>query len=140
VGGIHRIVAAVVEEVSNVVRAEYLDQALILSAILVQAGELVARRSEGAPRGMAQGADRRRTLQAGVDQILGQRTDDAVAAGIDLGYLVAVLARRFYQSAGGGVDDGGHASRLRVERILGLRAHFLWFHRNGGSRAIDRAG
>jgi len=30
-------------------------------------------------------------LQAGIDQILGQRADDAVAAGIDLGYFAGCL-------------------------------------------------
>src|SRR6202034_4592909 len=48
--GIHRIVAAVVEEVADVVRAENLDQALVLGAVLLDTLELEARRAEGAGR------------------------------------------------------------------------------------------
>ena len=60
VRGIHGIVAAVVEEVADVVRPEYLDQPLVLGAVLVYPGELVARRAEGAAGRVAQGADGRR--------------------------------------------------------------------------------
>ena len=52
--GVHRIVAAVVEEVADVVRAEHLDQALVLGAVLLEALELEARRAEGARRRVAQ--------------------------------------------------------------------------------------
>ena len=51
---VHGIVAAVVEEIADVVRAEYVDQALVLGAILVDSGQLVARRAEGAARRVAQ--------------------------------------------------------------------------------------
>ena len=80
VGGVHGIVAAVVEEVADVVRAEDLDQPLVLGAILVDSGQLVARRAESAARRVAQRADGGGALLAGVDQILGERAHDAVRA------------------------------------------------------------
>ena len=89
--GVHGIVAAVVEEIADVVRAEYVDQPLVLGAILVDPRELVARRAEGAARRVAQRADGGRALLAGVDHVLGERADDAVAAGIYLADLVPCL-------------------------------------------------
>ena len=58
-------------------------------------------------------------LLAGVDQVLGERADDAVASGIDLADLAAVLAGGLDHPAGGCVDDGGHAAGLGVEGVLG---------------------
>ncbi len=50
VSGVHGIVAAVVEEVADVVRLEYFDEALVLGAVLLEALELVARGAESARR------------------------------------------------------------------------------------------
>ena len=116
--GVHGVVAAVVEEIADVVRAEYVNQALVLGAILVDSGQLVARGSEGAARRVAQGPDGGGALLAGVDHILGQGADDAVPAGVYLAYLVTVPARGFDQAAGRGIDDGGHSAGLCIERVL----------------------
>ena len=51
-GGVHGVVAAVVEEIADVVRAEDLDQALVFGAVLLEALELEARRAEGTGRGV----------------------------------------------------------------------------------------
>jgi hypothetical protein len=88
VAGIGRVAAAVVEEVADVVRLEDLDQALVLALVGLQALELVAAGAEAAGRGVAQRGDVLGRFLAGVDQVLGQRADDAVAAGIDVGDLV----------------------------------------------------
>ena len=117
-GGVHRIVAAVIKEIADVVRLEYLDETLVLGPVLVDPRQLVARRAECAARRVAQCPDRRRALLAGVDHVLGQRPDDAVPPGIELADLVRVLARGFDHPAGGGVDDGGDAAGLGVEGVL----------------------
>ena len=122
-GGIHRIVAAVVKEVADVVGAEYLDQPLVLGAVLVDSGELVARRAESAARRVAQGADRRGGLLAGVDHVLGERADDAVPSRIELADLAAVLAGGLDDPAGGCIDDGGNSAGLGVEGVFWGRAH-----------------
>ena len=57
-------------------------------------------------------------LLAGVDQVFGQRADDAVAPGVDLADLVLVGARGFDHAAGRCVDDGGDTARLCVEGVL----------------------
>jgi hypothetical protein len=67
---------------------------------------------------VAQTLDGGPAFLAGVDHILGQGADDAVSTGIHLAYLAAVPARRLNQAAGRGIDDGGDAARLCIERIL----------------------
>ena len=126
--GVGRVAAAVVEEVADVVGLEDLDQALVLAPMRLQRLELVAARAERARRRGTQRRDRRGGFLAGVDQLLGQRADDAVAAGVDLADLVLVRPRGLDHPAGRGVDDGGHTARLCVERVL-LASHgsLPWF-------------
>src|SRR5262245_8992309 len=50
--GIRRVATAVIEEVTNMVRLEDLQQSVIRRAIVLKAWQLVARGAEGAPRGV----------------------------------------------------------------------------------------
>src|SRR5690606_7984230 len=93
------------------------DQALVLGAVLVEPFELVAGGAERAARRVAQRRDRLRALGARVDQVLGQRADDAVSPGIDFADLVAVLARGLDHAARARVDHGRDAAGLRIERV-----------------------
>src|SRR5262249_28865039 len=63
--------------------------------------------------------DRGFRFEAGVDQVLGQGADDAVASGVDLADHIRMPARSFQDAAGGGVDHGADTARLGVERIPG---------------------
>ena len=119
VSGVHRVVAAVVEEVADVVRLEYFDEALVLGAILLEALELVARGPECARRRVSQSFDSGAGFLAAVDEVFGERADDAVAARI---YLVDELRlhRGFDDARGGGVDDRRYAARLSIKRVHGL--------------------
>ena len=101
-------------------RLEYLDQALVLRAVLLQAFQLVARRTERARRRIAQAGDRLGGFFAGVDQVFGQRADDAVASRVHLADLVFVLARRLDHAARRCVDDGSDAAGLRIESVAFL--------------------
>ncbi len=89
---------------------EYFNQPLIFSAVGFQALQLVTAGAEGAGRRVAQGGDVLGRLQAGIDQLFGQRTDDAVTAGVHLADLVRVLTGCFDYAGCGGVDDGGNAA------------------------------
>src|SRR5262249_36894305 len=136
--GVGGVVAAVVEEITYIVGAEYLDQPLVVRAVLLDALELVAARAEGAARGRLQPGDRRRRLLAGVDQVLGESADDAVAPGVDLADAFFVLARGLDNPRGARVDHGGHAARLRIKGVLrfhGLRSTSM---RPGPSRRSPR--
>ena len=115
--GVGGIVAAVVEKVADVVRTEHVDQPLVLRAVLVEPLQLVSARAERAGRGVLQRGDRGRRLAAGVDEILGQRADDAVAPGIDLADLCTVQTRGLDDPGSARIDDRGHAAGLRVEGI-----------------------
>ncbi len=76
------------------------------------------RHEPNAPAGVCFSAAIARALsRLGVDQVLGQRADDAVAAGVDLADAVLVLARRLDDAGGARVDDGGHAAGLGVEGV-----------------------
>src|SRR5690606_39991940 len=67
--GVSGVAATVIEEVADIVRLEYLDQALVLGTVGFQALELVAAGTEGAGGRVAQGGNVLRRFQAGVDQI-----------------------------------------------------------------------
>ena len=99
-------------------RAEHVDQALVLGPVLVEPLELEARGAEGAGRRVLEPTDRRRALAADVDEILGEGADDAVTPGIDFGYVLRVLHRGLDDPARRSVDDGGDAAGLGVERVL----------------------
>ena len=111
--GVGAIVAAVVEKPAHVVRPQHLEQALVARAVVGQRPELGAAAAEGAARGVGEGADRGRGFGGGVDQVLAQRAEDAVAGGQHLdppGAGGGDHRRR------GGVDHGGHAAGLGVEQ------------------------
>ena len=84
VSGVHGVVAAVVEEVADVVRLEHFDEALVFRAVLFEALELVARRAERARRRVSEPLDGGAGFLAAVDEVFGERADDAVTAGIHL--------------------------------------------------------
>ena len=84
VSGVHGIVAAVVEEVADVVRLEHFDEALVLRAVLLEALELVARRPESAGRRVSEALDSGAGFLAAIDEVFGERADDAVTARVHL--------------------------------------------------------
>ncbi len=123
-GRIHRVVAAVVEEVADVVSAKNLDQPLVLRAVLVDALQLEACRAEGSGRRMLESANGGRTFTTDVDQVLRQRADDAVTAGVHLPDIPRLPHGSLDDTAGGGVDDGRHTAGLGIERVLFGRRFF----------------
>jgi hypothetical protein len=62
--------------------------------------------------------DRRLGFKAGIDQILGQGADDAIAPGIDLADLLRMLARSFEDARSRSVNYCANTARLGVERIF----------------------
>ena len=103
--GIRRVAAAVIEEVPNMVRLENLQEPVIRRAVVLKAWQLVARRAEGAPRGMWEPCDDGSRLLARVDQLFGQRAEDAIAARVDCADLLRMLARGLNDPGCTRVDD-----------------------------------
>src|SRR6185369_4731732 len=62
-------------------------------------------------------------LAAGVDQVLGQGAEDAVAARVHLADLLLVLARGLDHAGRARVDDGGYPAGLRIESVGGFNGH-----------------
>jgi len=120
--GVGRIAA---QEVADVVGLENLDQALVLGTVFLQAFQLEAAGAKRSARRITQSADGVVGLLTGVDQIFGQRTDDAVAPGVDPADPVRLLAGGFDQTAGRSVDNGGHAAGLGVECVPLIHGHSL---------------
>ena len=79
--------------------AENFDQPLVLGAVLFQSLELEACGAECAGRRVAQATDRGPRFRTRIDQVFGQRADNAVAARIDLAYVPAMPGRGFYHAA-----------------------------------------
>lgn len=67
---------------------------------------------------MAQAGDVFCRFQAGIDQLFQQRTDDAIAASVDLADFIRMQAGGFDHAAGAGIDYGGDAAGLGVEGIF----------------------
>ena len=88
-------------------RLEHFNEALVLGLVLLQALELEARRAEGPGGGVAQALQDRRAFLVDVDQVLGQRADDAVPPCIELADLAGVLFRGVDDAGRRGIDDGG---------------------------------
>ncbi len=79
--------------------------------------QLVAAGAEGARRRRPQARDIRIGFKTGIDQVLGQRADDAVATGEHLADALGVTARLLDQAARRRIDDGGNATGLCIERV-----------------------
>ena len=130
VAGVGRIIAAVIKEITDVVRAEHLDQAFKLHTIFIKALELVAAGSKGAARRVLERGNGRGGLPGGVDQVFGEHAQNAVAAGKYLAYRgLATLpgfckaARGFNHAGGRRVNDRCHPARLGVKAVTRSLRH-----------------
>ena len=108
--GIGRIPAAVVEKISDIVSPEDINQPLVLGAIFLEAFQFVAAGTKRARWGCLECRDGAFALLAGIDQVFCQGADNAVSSGKDFPDLLAVLARRFNDATGAGVNHGSHAA------------------------------
>ena len=112
-----RMLQVVSERPVVLVTKSLLDQPFILGATFIQALQLVAAGAEGAHRRRPQACDIGIEFQASIHQFLGQRADNAVAAGKNLADPLGMTTRFLNQSTRRRIDDGGHAPRLRIEGI-----------------------
>ena len=97
---VHGVVAAVVEEVADVMGAEHFDKPLVLGQVVLDGLELVTGRAEGAARAVAKCCDVACRLAVRVDHVLNEGPDDPVAPRVDVGELDLVLASGIDHAAG----------------------------------------
>ena len=117
VRGVHRVVAADVEEIADVVRLEHLDRAVEVLPVLLL--ELVAAGADRAGRRRdAQQLDLLRRLRAEVHQLLLQHALDAVEPGVDRAEIVRERPARINDRAKAVVDDGRRPAGLRDDDVL----------------------
>ena len=67
---------------------------------------------------MAQCPDGRERVFSGINQVLGQRANDAISTGIDLAYLSLLLARGFDKARCRCIDDCGYPPGLSIKSIF----------------------
>ena len=111
VAGIHRIVAAVVEEVAHIVLLEDLQDTLVIGVIHIRIGNLIP---AGTQSGRGRGEQELQLL--GVlfvhdHELIVQDALNAVVCAIDLGNGF-VLQGRFDDAVGAGIDDSGRTAGL----------------------------
>ena len=111
VAGVHGVVAAVVEEIADIMLLEHLENTLIIGVVHIGIGDLVAAGAERRGGGVLQQLQLARVLLAHVEQAVGKHALDAVLRAVDGGDAVGVK-RRADHAVGAGVDDRGRAAGL----------------------------
>jgi hypothetical protein len=134
--GIGRVAAAVIKEVTDVVRLEHVDQALVLRRVVFEFFQLEARRAERTRGRVTQRADGGGGFLAGVDQVFCQSADDAVAAGVQLSDTIFVTAAGLDDTGCRRVDDSGDTAGLGVESVAGTAGPAGSLLRHGGTGGV----
>ncbi len=111
VAGVHGVVAAVVEEIADVVLLEDFQNALIVGVVHIRVGDLVPAGAQGGGGGIEQVLQLLRVLLVHDHQLIVQHALDAVDGAVDLGD-VFVFQRGLDDAVGAGVDDGGRTAGL----------------------------
>ena len=111
VAGIHGVVAAVIEEVADIMLFEYLQNALVIGVVQLGIGDLVAAGAESRGGGVLQKPQLLGILQPHVKQAVIQHALDAVLCAQHLGDG-AGLQRRVDYAVGAGVNHRCRTARL----------------------------
>ena len=111
VAGVHRVVAAVVEEVADVILLEDLQNPLVVGVIHIRVRHLVPAGAQGRGGGVLQQFQLCRVLLAHIKQPVVQNALDAVLRAQDAGDA-GVLQCRGDDAVGTSVDDGSRAAGL----------------------------
>ena len=111
VAGVHGVVAAVVEEITDVILLENLQDALVIGVIHVRVGDLVPAAAQGRGRGVLEKLQLRRILLVHHKQLIVQDAHDAMGRAIDFGDAVRIQTGTD-GAVCAGVDDGSGAAGL----------------------------
>ena len=111
VAGIHGIVAAVIEEIADIVLLEDLKDPLIIGVVDLGIGHLVAAGAESGRRGVQQQTQFLGILLIHHKKAVVQNAFDPVLGTVNLGDFFSVQCSADH-AIGTGVDDGGGAAGL----------------------------
>ena len=134
VGRVHRVVAADVAEVADVVRAKHVDDAIEVFRLMF--AELVAASADRAGGGSRpQQSNLFRILPAEVEQLFLEHTFDAVPTRVDRADL-GQIASGLHETAEGIVDDGRGSTRLGDDQVFRHVGRVSPFPRSQGDAMI----
>ena len=122
VAGIHRVVAAVVEEIADVVLLEDLEDALIIGIVHIGILQLIAAGTQRGGRRILHQRKLCRIFLAHVDQIVIQNALDAVQRAEYLGDRIG-LQRGLDRAVSGSVNGGGRTAGLTDNASATKLAH-----------------
>ena len=111
VAGVHGVVTAIVEEVTDIILLEDLQDTLVVSVIHIGISHLIAAGTQGRGGGVQQQLQLLSILLRHIEKAVTQHTLDAVLCAIDLGDYIAVKSSADH-TIGTGVDDGSGATGL----------------------------
>ena len=109
--GIHRVVAAIIEEIANIILLENLQNALIIGFIHIRIGNFIAAGAQFRGRGIKQQLQLLGILLTHVVQLIVQHAFDAVGHSINGSDIRAVQCGA-NNAVCAGVDDGGGTAGL----------------------------
>src|SRR5262249_8759914 len=113
---VHRIVAADVEKITDVVSAEDIEDALVLIAVGGQIAELVAAGADGGRPRLAESLHGLGRVRAQVEEVFLDDAEDAVIRPIE--FADARLPQGFLNdAASAGIDDRRRPTRLSDNRV-----------------------
>ena len=127
VAGVHGVVAAVIEEVADVVLLEDLQDALVIGVVLLGVGNLIAAGAQGRGGGVLHQPQLLGVLQTHVKQPVVQHALDAVLCAQHLGDA-AGFQRGVNDAVGAGVDDGSGAAGLADDAGAFQFVHINYLH------------
>ena len=111
---------------------EYLDQAFVFGAVILEAFQLVSTGAKGTSRRAHQTLNCAAALSRGINQLLSQGTKDAVLARQHFADDLRVCPRGLNDAGSGGVNDRSDAPGLRVKKIESLHVLIIRWGRYEG--------
>ena len=111
VAGVHRVVAAVIEEIANIVLLEDLQDSLVVRVIHIRIRHLVAAGAQSRRGGVEQQLQLLCVLLGHIDQAVTENTLDAVFSTIDIGDDIAVQSGTDH-AVSTGVDNRSRTTGL----------------------------
>ena len=122
VAGVHGVVAAVVEEVADIVLLEYLQDAPVIGVIHIGVGQLIAAGAQGRGGGELQQIQLRGVLLSHIVQLVLQHALDSVGGPQNAGDAVS-LQSGLNHALSTGVNDCGRTSGLANDAGAGQLLH-----------------
>src|SRR5690606_15299171 len=118
VSSILGIATAVVKKVADVMRFEYIDQALIVRTMLLQGFEFVTTGAKRAGRCMNKPCERSFRFLADINQVFGKRANNSITTCVNIPDFFRIKFCGINHAGGGGIDNGGNSTGLGIKSVV----------------------